>query len=163
MRSWLVIFSILSFCAPAPASADEIVLEGGFGVYESSGSQAAFLRYQKYVTPFLGLDSYYDLAVADWNGDNHNSVIILTKGFRWNMTEKIHADFEGGGAYLRRTTDNLGTRLQFAFRFALGMKLGDFDLALGYNHFSNGKGIFGWTKTSNLGENFLTLQLGYLF
>jgi hypothetical protein len=158
-----VFIALAVFCFPSTVFADRLIVEGGFGFYESNNSEAAFLRYQKDSAPLFGFDSYYDLALATWNGDNHNSAIIITKGLRWGLSERTHFDFEAGGAYLKRTTNNLGTRLQFAFRFALGLKVGKFDIALGYNHFSNGKGIFQWTSTSNLGENFLTLHLGYFF
>jgi hypothetical protein len=36
------------------------------------------------------------------------------------------------------------------------------DLSLAYRHFSNGDGIFDWSDTPNFGENFITLQIGYL-
>jgi hypothetical protein len=163
LKFLLFFISLAVFCCPSSVLADGLIVEGGIGFYESNNSEAAFLRYQKDSAPLFGFDSYYDLAIASWNGDNHNSAIIITKGLRWGLSERTHFDFEAGGAYLKRTTDNLGTRLQFAFRFALGAKVSKFDIALGYNHFSNGKGIFGWTRSSNLGENFITLQLGYLF
>jgi hypothetical protein len=158
-----LVLIVLFSSSAAMAGNNELVLEGGLGFYKSYNSKAAFFRYQRYVSPFYGLDSYYSLAVADWSGPTHNSAILLTKGFRWNITDMIHFDFEGGGAYLRRTTDNLGTRAQFTFRAALGVKVKVFDIGVSYNHFSNGKGVFGWTKTSNISENFIMLQLGYLF
>jgi hypothetical protein len=157
----ILLFSLL--CLPQTAYADGVLLESGLGFYESNNSEVVFLRYQLDSAPLFGFNSYYDLALGTWNGRNHNDAIVITKGMRWGINEKMHFDFEAGGAYLERTTNNLGTRLQFAFRFALGVQAGKFDIALGYNHFSNGKGIFQWTSTSNLGENFITLHLGYLF
>jgi hypothetical protein len=159
----VVLLAVFLFCFPVVSQADEVLLEGGLGFYKSYNSEAVFLRYQKYVSPFFGLGSYYSPALATWSGQTRNSAIILTKGFRWYMTESLHADFEGGGAYLDRTTQNLGTHFQFAFRVAMGVKLGTFDLGLGYNHFSNGKGVFQWTKTANLSENFVSLHVGYMF
>jgi len=162
IKQWIM-SGVLLLCISAPVCADEVIVEGGVGFYKSYNSEAAFLRYQKYVSPFFGFGSFYDLAIATWSGPTRNNAIILTKGFRWYMTESLHADFEGGGAYVARTTQNLGTHLQFAFRVAMGLKLGAFDLGLGYNHFSNGKGVFQWTKTANLSENFVSLHAGYMF
>jgi hypothetical protein len=159
----LIVLLVSVLCIPLAAKADGLLLESGLGFYESSNSEVLFLRYQMDSPPLFGFDSYYDFALGTWNGANHNDAIIITKGIRFGLTEKTHFDFEAGGAYLERTTNNLGTRLQFAFRFALGVKLEKLDIALGYNHFSNGKGIFQWTSTSNLGENFVTLHLGYWF
>jgi hypothetical protein len=156
-----LLFSIL--CLPSLVRADELLLESGLGFYKSNNSEIVFLRYQMDSAPLFGFDSYYDFAFGTWNGQNHNDAMIITKGIRQGLSEQLYFDFEAGGAYLDRTTNNLGTRLQFAFRFALGLKMGKFDIALGYNHFSNGKGIFQWTSTSNLSENFITLNIGYLF
>lgn len=161
LRVVLLAAFLLGF--PAATQADEVLFEGGPGFYKSYNSMAAFLRYQKYVSPFFGLGSYYSPALATWSGPTRNNAVILTKGFRWYMTESWHSDFEGGGAYVDRTTQNLGTHLQFSFRVAMGMKLGAFDLGLGYNHFSNGKGVFQWTKSANLSENFVSLHAGYMF
>jgi Lipid A 3-O-deacylase (PagL) len=154
---------LVSLCTPTLSHADGVFLEGGLGFYKSSDSQAVFLRYQKESSPLFGIDSYYDAAIATWNGQNHNDAVIITKGIRIDLVKKTYFGFEAGGAYLERTTDNLGTRLQFAFRFVLGLKVEAFDLGFCYNHFSNGKGIFNWTSTPNYGENFFTLQLGYVF
>lgn len=162
MRLLLVLlFSIL--CLSSMVRADGLLLDSGPGFYKSNNSEVVFLRYQMDSAPLFGFDSYYDFALGTWNGRNHNDAMIITKGIRQGLSEQMYFDFEAGGAYLERTTDNLGTRLQFAFRFALGVKVGKFDIALGYNHFSDGKGIFQWTSKSNLSENFITLQLGYLF
>ncbi|HUL00481.1 MAG TPA: acyloxyacyl hydrolase [Nitrospirota bacterium] len=163
MKMQMAILFFLSLCAPSLSQADDVVLEGGFGFYKSSDSQAVFLRYQKESSPLFGIDSYYDAALASWNGNDHNDALIITKGIRIDLVKETYFAFEAGGAYLERTTHNLGTRLQFAFRFALGMKVGAFDLGIGYNHLSNGKGIFHWTNTTNYGENFITCQLGYVF
>jgi len=159
----ILCLSIL-LCVCYSVNADELLFESGQGFYTSGDSRVAFFRYLKDTAPLFGFDSYYDLAVATWSGENHNDAIVIARAERWNMTEKTYVDIGVGGAYLERTTHNLGTRLEFALRAALGLKAGAFDLALGYNHFSNGEEIFHWkTSTSNLGENFITLRLGYVF
>ncbi|MFA5073159.1 MAG: acyloxyacyl hydrolase [Nitrospirota bacterium] len=155
--------SALLLCCSNASYGDEILLEGGRGFHQSNHSEVFFLRYQKDSSPLFGLDSYYGLAAATWSGTAHNSAIILTKGIRFDVFRQVFAGFEGGGAYLKRTTRNLGTRLQFALRAFTGVRIESFDVGIGYNHFSNGKGVFGWTKTANHGENFVTLQVGYRF
>jgi hypothetical protein len=149
-------------CIATSALADGVFLEGGQGIFHSTDSQAVFLSYQRDSSPFFGLDSFYKVALGSWNGRNRNDAIILAKGIWWNLSGKSYFCFEPGGAYITETTHNLGTHLQFAFRFALGMRTEKIDLSVGYRHFSNGKGIFHWTKTQNFSDNFLTLQIGYL-
>jgi hypothetical protein len=162
MRLCLVILiPILLYCSK-PAHADGVFLENGLGFYKSTDSQAIFLSYQRDSPPLFSLKSYYDVAVGSWNGPNRNNAIVLAKGIWVNLSEKSYISLEPGGAYLGRTTENLGTRLQFAFRSALGIRIEKFDLSVGYKHFSNGKGIFHWTNKSNFSENFFTFQIGYL-
>jgi len=157
-------FVFLLLCACCLVYADELLFESGQGFYTSGDSRIAFLRYKLDTAPLFGFDSYYDLAVATWSGENHNDAIVVSRGERWHTTEKTYIDFEIGGAYVERTTDNLGTRLQFALRGAFGLKAGAFDFAVGYNHFSNGREIFQWnTSTPNNGENFITVRVGYMF
>jgi hypothetical protein len=157
----LILIPVLLYCSTT-AHADGVFLESGLGFYKSTDSQPIFLSYQIDSPPFFGLNSYYDVALGSWNGQNHNKALVLAKGIWMNLSGKSYISLEPGGAYLRRTTDNLGTRLQFAFRSALGIRTEKFDLSVGYKHFSDGKGIFHWTNTSNLSENFITLQIGYL-
>jgi len=150
-------------CCSAPAYADGIFLEAGQGFHHSARSQALLLSYHRDSPPLLGLDSYYAASLGSWNGEDRNSAFVLAKGIRMRLNGKSYASLEPGAAYLGRTTDNLGTRLQFALRIALGMRAGKYDLSLGYRHFSNGKGVFSWTDTPNYGENFVTLQIGRLW
>jgi hypothetical protein len=162
LRIWIVVFiPALLYCS-SPAYADGVFLEGGQGFYHSTNSQAIFLSYQIDSSPLWGLNSYYDVALGSWNGPDHNNALVFAKGLWMNLYGKSYISLEPGGAYLRRTTSNLGTRLQFAFRSALGIRTEKYDLSIGYKHFSNGKGIFHWTDTSNFSENFITLQIGYL-
>lgn len=162
MRFRLVILIPLLLYCSTPAHADGIFLENGLGFYKSTDSQAIFLSYQIDSPPLFRLNSYYDVALGSWNGPNRSNAIVLAKGLWMNLSGKSYITLEPGGAYLKRTTDNLGTRLQFAFRSALGIRIDNFDLSVGYKHFSNGKGIFHWTNTSNFSENFIALQIGYL-
>jgi hypothetical protein len=157
----VVLIPVLLYCS-SPAYADGVFLEGGQGLFYSEDSQAIFLSYQIDSPQLLGFNSYYDVAFGSWNGPDRNNALILTKGIRINLSGKKYISLEPGGAYLSRTTSNLGTRLQFAFRSALGIKTEKYDFSIGFKHFSNGKGIFHWTDTSNLSENFITLQIGYL-
>jgi hypothetical protein len=156
-----ILISIL-LCCFSSAHADGIFLEGGQGFHHSTRSQCLFLSYQRDSSPLFGLDSYYKAELGAWNGQHRNGAFVLAKEIRMTLHEKSYISFEPGAAYLRRTTDNLGTRLQFALRFALGMRTGQYDLSLGYRHFSNGKGVFHWTDTENYGENFVTFQIGCL-
>lgn len=160
-----LLFVLLCFvlCLPLPAHADAVLLESGLGFHTSHHSKVLFLRYHKDSDPLFWFDSYYALGLATWSGKRHNNAAIIAKGVRWKFLETMHFDFEGGGAYIQRTTRNLGTRLQFAWRCALGLQTEKFDFALGYNHLSNGKSVFHWSNAPNLGENFITLHLGYLF
>lgn len=163
MHRGLVILITMLFCAAATAHADGVLLEGGQGIFRSTDAQTIFLSYQRDASPLFGIDGFYKLALGAWNGENRNQAIVLTRGFRWNLSGTSYFCFEPGGAYVPQTTDNLGTHLQFAFRFALGMRKDHFDYSIAFRHFSNGAGIFHWTEKANCSDNFITLQAGYLF
>ena len=162
MRLWMVILVPVLLCTTTSAHADGVYLEGGQGLFRSTDSQTMFLSYQIDTPPILKLNGFYKVAVGSWDGKYRNDVIVLEKGIWWNLSGKSYFCFEPGGAFIRYTTQTLGTHLQFAFRFALGIRTEKIDLSVGYRHFSDGKAIFHWTDTPNFGENFITLQLGYL-
>ncbi len=162
MRLWIFICVITLFYFAPPAHADGLFLEGGAGLLFSKNTEAVFLRYQKDAGPLFHHESFYDFSFASWNGPNHDDAVAITRGLKWNWKERNYFSFEAGGAYLKRTSDNLGTRLQFAFRFAFGVRAEKFDISIGYNHISNGKFLFGWSGPNN-GENFLSLQIGRVF
>lgn len=150
-------------CATPLAYADGVFLEGGQGIFRSTDAQAIFLSYQRDASPLFGINSFYKAAIGAWNGENRNEAIVLTKGFWWDLSGTSYFCFEPGGAYVTKTTDNLGTPLQFAFRFALGMRKDNFDYSIAFRHFSNGAGIFHWTEKANCSDNFITVQVGYLY
>jgi len=140
-----------------------VFLAGSLGLFKSKGSQALFVSYQKDSSPIFGLDSFCEVMLGSWNGGKRNNAIALSKGIRWNFHGKSYACFKPGGAYVTHTSSNTGTHLQFALDFALGTRRENIDLSVSFKHFSNGKKIFHWTHHSNKGENFVTLQAGYLF
>jgi len=74
--------------------------------------------------------------------------------------EASYFSVAAGLAYVTDRTKNLGTHPQFQWRYALGWRVGRVDLALAQIHYSNGKSIFRWDHP-NVGDNFLTLQIGY--
>jgi hypothetical protein len=162
MRLWMVVLIPMLLYCSTPAYADGVFLESGQGFYCSTDSKVISFSYQIDTPPLLGLNSYYDVALGSWDGPDRNNALVFSKGIWMNLYGKAYISLEPGGAYLGRTTSNLGTRLQFAFRSALGIRTKNIDLSVGYKHFSNGKGIFRWTDTPNFGENFITLQIGYL-
>lgn len=162
LRSWILIFIHVILCCSNTACADGISLEGGQGFHHSSDSQVVFLCCRIDSPPLFGLDTFYNVALGAWNGPYDNHAFIVSKGFWTNLHGRSYISVEPGAAYVDRTTNNLGTHLQFAFRSALGIRAEKYDLSIGYRHFSNGKGIFRWTDTSNYGENFITLQIAYL-
>lgn len=163
MRLWMAIVIPVFFCTATLAYADGVLLEGGQGIFRSTDAQALFLSYQRDASPLFGIDGFYKLALGAWNGENRNEAIVLTRGFRWDLSEKSYFCFEPGGAYVTKTTDNLGTHLQFAFRFALGLRKDNFDYSIAFRHFSNGAGIFHWTEKTNCSDNFMTIQFGYRY
>jgi hypothetical protein len=162
LKIWIVVLIPVLFFCSTQACADGVFLEGGQGFYYSEDSRILFLSYQIDSPQLLGLNSYYDVALGSWNGPDRNTAIIFAKGLWLNLYRKSYITLEPGIAYVERTTSNLGTHLQFAFRSALGIRTEKYDLSVGYKHFSNGKGIFHWTDTTNLSENFITFQIGYL-
>ncbi len=163
MRPLIVLLLVLLFLIPSAAYADGLFVEVGTGLGYSRSSEPVFLRYYIDTSPVFGLNSFYDFSLATWSGPNTNHEVAIGRGVLWGWTEEFYSSFEAGGAYLWKTTENLGTRLQFAFRFALGLKTGTFDISAGYNHISNGEEIFKWSHGPNTGENFVTIQIGRMF
>jgi len=164
MRPWIVLLLVLFFRIPATAYADGLFIEGGVGIIHSRLSDAGFLRYYKDTSPLFGHSSFYDFSFARWNGRSDNQAVAIGRGLLWKWTEEYYSSFEAGGAYLWQTTQNLGTRLQFEFRLAFGLKKGKYDFSAGYIHISNGQEIFRWSSdTPNKSENFVTIQIGRLF
>jgi hypothetical protein len=162
MKLWMVILIPIYLCTTTSARADGVFLEGGQGFFRSADSRAIFLSYQIDTPSIFGINTFCKGELGSWNGQNSNNAVVLALGLLWNLPRKSYICFEPGGAYITKTTDNLGTHLQFALRFAMGMKFDKIDLSVGYKHFSNGDGILNWTDTPNYGENFITLQIGYL-
>lgn len=164
LNIWKVMILVSLFsCTCITAHADGVYLEGGQGFIHSTDAQVFFLDYQIESRPFFGINSFYSAAIGAWSGKQRNKAVILSKGFWWSLYDTSYFCFEPGGAYVTETTENLGTHPQFSLKFALGMRKDNFDYSLCYRHFSNGAGIFQWTSESNLSENFMMIQVGYLF
>ena len=164
MKLRIIILLTVIFCTAASAFADGLSVEAGQGIFHSADSRAVFIGYQMDSSfSIYSLNFYYKGAIGSWNGHNANNTAILALGIVMNLPEKWYLCFEPGGAYVEETTENLGTNLQFALRFAAGMKIDKIDISMAFRHFSNGDGIFDWSDTPNFGDNFLTLQAAYLF
>lgn len=145
----------------APARADLFALERGRGNHNSRGSNATFLRYQHDMRPLWGTMGFVEFAGGVWDGNYENRTVGGGGGLRYTLTERGYVSAAAGPAYVTDRTDHLGTHLQFQWRLALGWRIGRVDLALAQIHYSNGKSIFRW-EGANVGDNFLTLQIGYL-
>jgi Lipid A 3-O-deacylase (PagL) len=150
----------LAFAA-APARADLLAFESGRGNHNSRGSDAWFLRYQHDMAPLWNSTGFIEFAGGAWDGSIKNRAFGAGGGLRYALTKRSYASLAAGLAWVTDRTENLGTHPQFQWRFALGWRVGRVDLALAQIHYSNGKSIFGWDGT-NVGDNFLTLQIGYL-
>ena len=144
------------------AFANGLYLEVGPGVMTSEGSTYTAVRFQKETSRLFNTDSFYELCYASWNGPNSNNALSFARGLRWPGPANTHASADIGIGHINRTTGNLGTPFQFYLRFAYGIKVGAFDISLGFVHYSNGKLIFGWQGPNN-GEDFPTFSLGVTF
>lgn len=147
--------------AATPARGDLLAFESGRGDHNSRGTDAWFLRYQHDIQPLWGAKSFIEFAGGSWNGDTENRTVGGSGGLRYALTTRTYFSGSVGLAYVTDRTDYLGTHQQFQLRFALGWRMERVDLALAHSHYSNGRSIFGWNGP-NTGENFITLQLGYL-
>jgi hypothetical protein len=159
MRHLPVLMFALAF-AVAPARADLFAFESGRGNHNSRGSDAWFMRYQHDMLPLWKTTGFIEFTGGSWDGDIKNRVVGAGGGLRYALTKRSYASLAAGLAYVTDRTDNLGTHPQFQWRFALGWRVGRVDLALAQIHYSNGKSIFRW-EGANVGDNFLTLQIGY--
>ena len=137
MKLWRVIIFPVFLYATTSAHADGAFIEGGLGFKFSTDSKAMFLSYHIDSSPIFRIKSFYNLALGSWNGQNHNNAIVLVKGIWWDLPSKTYFSFEPGGAYMVKTSNNLGTHLQFAFRFALGMRAEKIDLSNQLQNYQN--------------------------
>jgi Lipid A 3-O-deacylase (PagL) len=144
---------------PSFVHADAVLFGTGYGNFRQGGATAVFLRYQTQAPTVLGHASLYELSVGAWNGPNRNAVVALARGIRWRWSPKIYLGAELGIGAVMQTTDHLGTHLQFVSHVVVGRQFGRYDLTLGETHYSNAKDLFHWSGP-NVGENFLTLELG---
>ncbi|HUI68455.1 MAG TPA: acyloxyacyl hydrolase [Nitrospirota bacterium] len=161
LRITLVAFFFFIFYAWT-ACANGLFLEAGPGVISSQGSTYTAVRYQKETSKLFDTDSFYEITYASWNGPNNNNALSFARGLRWTVAANTYGSADFGVGHINRTTANLGTPFQFYFRFAFGIKVGSFDLSLGFVHYSNGKLIFNWPGPNN-GEDFPTFSLGITF
>jgi hypothetical protein len=155
-----IILSFIIFVLSAlPAIADNLFVEAGPGFSKSADSTVFLLRYDHNTSRLFKHDSFYEGVLAHWTGSNRAEVIGLARGILWNTgkDQDLRATF--GLLGTSRTTEHLGTRFQFYFRFAYDRKIFRRDVSLALIHISNGKLIFGWDGP-NSGENFITLSVG---
>ncbi len=137
-----------------PVHADQLALGLGSGVHRTHGDFGAIL-YHKDVSPLFNLDSRVEFSLASWNGDHRNDALGVARSLRWSWDGKHYLSGSLGLAYVSKTNGHLGGHGQFTLRFALGRRLGQYDLSLATHHYSNGG-----ASTPNQGENFLVLGLG---
>ncbi len=157
-------FFLILFLAlrPQPAPADMLSFEAGRGFHRSSHSEIFTLRYHWDAPDLLGFPGHYEALLSGWNGRRRAAAAGLARSVHWSWSGPWYVSGSAGLAYLDRTTDNLGTRFQLAFRLGLGRTFGPWDLSAGYTHFSNGKIVFNWDGPNN-GENFVTFRVSYRF
>jgi hypothetical protein len=142
--------------------AETLSLEAGQGFHFSGNTQTLFVRYQKDAPLLFGQKGFYEGSVGAWNGPNRVETAGIARGLRFDFGETGYFSAQFGLNYITRKTENLGTLFQFASRLAIGRAIGEYDVSLGYIHFSNGKLFFGWDGPNN-GENFVTVQIGRKF
>jgi hypothetical protein len=155
------LFAGMLLCSPL-ANADNLAIGEGYGNIKSQEATATFLRYQKDAPRLWNQDSFYEIALGSWNGSNHNNASGVARGLRWPWSQKNFISTELGIAYVTRTTDHLGTQGQFFFHGTLGRQFEKYTLSIGETHYSNGQRVLHW-HGPNVGEDFLTLQLGRKF
>lgn len=147
------------------AHADLLGIGYGVGVRNSKHSNGWFVRYQAPFTlpAFEHVASYYEVSAADWHNAVSNHAIGLGLGARFPLHRRIELDASLGGSYIGHEIGNLATNLEFQIRIALATRFGNWEASLGHVHFSNGNSLFRWKDGGNVGENFITLMLGYHF
>lgn len=143
----------------SPVLANDLFLEAGPGIFKSTESIGAFLRYQKETSRLFDFPSNYEVIGAYWSNSFHAAGLGIARGIEWRKEEKkrfFSTDF--GVMGVSRTTEHLGTRFQFYFRMAYNTTISGREASIGFIHVSNGKLVFGWDGP-NSGENFITLAV----
>lgn len=158
MKAYLGFTVLVFLVSLETAVADQLAAEAGYGFGSSYRAEGLFLRYRKDAPPLWDRKSFYDVALAHWNGKNWNNAISVARGLQWDLRENSYVGASLGLAYADHVTGNFGTRAQFVLRVAAGRSFGDHDLSVGVIHYSNGHILVGWDGP-NSGENYLTVQL----
>ncbi len=102
----------------------------------------------------------FEYQLSMWNGDSDN--VAVGVGYPLRFGRKVRFGWVPGMAGIGRKTDVLGTHWQFHNRFELNyVPSSNFQANVAWIHYSNCSAICNHTKTPNLGENFVTLELRY--
>ena len=147
---------------PPLTSADTLGVAAGQGNFTSRGTSALSLCYRKDAPPLFHRQSHYDLTLAYWGGSRHSTALTFARELRWKLSQENYITGSLGLGLVNRTTDYLGTQGQFITRLAFARQFGQYELAIGETHYSNGKTALhlDW-HGPNRGEDFLTLMLAH--
>lgn len=163
MKRCTILIGMLLVIWARSALADGLNFEEGVNIFHSNHPTLTSLQYRLDTSPLFGLEAFCNFGFLTWNGPASDEAIMVLPEVRWNI-QKSYLGAGIGGAFLSRNTANLGTHAEFVLRGEYGIHIvKHWDLSLGFDHISNGKNIFHWTSTSDAGENFITLRLGYSF
>lgn len=162
MRLRTLLSVLLFSLVPLPVFADGLFVEAGTGLLYSTGTSATLARYQHETSTLFGHESFYEASIASWSGQARDEAIGFARGVRWKYENNVSVSSDIGAAHISRTTEHLGTPLEFYFRFSWEKRMGGAEISVGLIHYSNGKFIFGWSGPND-SENFLTLSLGMVF
>ena len=146
--------AVLCFVALPAAALDGVSLEAGHGSDGDINLARLALQWQSHYRWL-----YWDLSFGGWTG-GHGRVYDLgfTPVARWGRSLYIEA---GLGAHVLSDLDvgtgtDFSTHFQFGDHVGTGLRFGNYDLGLRFQHLSNG-GL----RNPNPGINFLILRLQY--
>ncbi|HXZ93952.1 MAG TPA: acyloxyacyl hydrolase [Burkholderiales bacterium] len=158
----LALASLLIALAPGGAHADEVAFAAGPGLLFSKHYRGYFLNYYRDVTSWNGRAPFLGLSAGGWPGEAQASIVAASLGLRGSFAQHGFWRASLGGGYIDHTTEHLGTHGEFMIQLLAGREFGDYDLAAGLIHVSNGDYLFHDGKPND-GENFLVAQLGVAF
>jgi len=158
----LALASLLIALGAAHARADELALAAGPGLLFSKHYAGYFLNYYRDATNWNGRAPFLGLSAGGWPGEAQASIVAASLGLRGSIAQQGFWRASLGGGYIDHTTEHLGTHGEFMIQLLAGREFGDYDVAAGLIHVSNGDYLFHDGKPND-GENFLVAQLGLRF
>ncbi len=146
-------FFVLSMLFIHNVQAADMTVEVGAGTFYTKDTNLLFLGVTEPTSPFMGLNSYYQINLGGWTGPRSASVVGIAKGVQWDFGP-AYVRLSSGPSLISNTSDRLSTAFEFYEQLMARYEAKGLNIALSYRHWSNA-----YMKEPNRGMDFLGFQV----